>query len=110
MHEKGDERILGSSDFVLNVLNEVEERMKYQFSLAERIEAAERALSAECKRASVNEKALRNGGRRRNMSLLRRNLAQKFVGELGLSLAESGRLLGVTTSAVAHSLTQINKS
>jgi hypothetical protein len=109
IHEKGDERILGSSDFVLGMVNEAEKRLKYQFPLAERMEMAEKTLAAECKTAGVREGALRAGGRRRNMSRLRWNLARKFVDELGLSLAESGRLLGVSTSAIAHSLSRIKK-
>ena len=107
IHEKGDERILGGSDFVLGMLNEAEKRQKYQFPLAERMEMAEKTLAAECKTAGVSEGALRAGGRRRNMSRLRWNLARKFVDELGLSLAESGRLLGVSTSAIARSLSRI---
>jgi hypothetical protein len=106
IREKGDERILGSSDFVLRVVDELEQRLKYQFSLAERIEKAEEILSTECGKAGLREGALRAGGRRREMSSLRRKLAQTFVDELGLSLAEAGRLLGVSTSAIARSLSR----
>ena len=107
--EKGDERILGSSDFVLKMVIEAEKRLKYQFPMAERIENAKRALSTECRKADVNESALTAGGRRRAMSRLRRKLAQKFVDEMGLSLAEAGRLLGVSTPAIARTLSRANK-
>jgi REP element-mobilizing transposase RayT len=109
IREKGDERILGGSDFVLQIVKEAEKRQKYQFSLAERIENAEKILSAECRKAGVKESAISAGGRRREMSLLRRNLARKFVDELGLSLAEAGRLLGVSTAAIARSVSLNNK-
>lgn len=109
IREKGDERILGSSDFVLRVVDELEKRLKYQFSVADRIEKAEAIFSTECRKAGLNEEAIRAGGRRRAMSSLRRKLAQKFVDELGLSLAEAGRLLGVSTAAIARSLSRYNK-
>lgn len=109
LREKGDERILGSSEFALKMINEAENRLQYQFSLAERIENAKKTLSAECRKAGVNESALAAGGRRRAMSRSRRKLAHKFVDELGLSLAEAGRLLGVSTPAIARALNRANK-
>jgi REP element-mobilizing transposase RayT len=102
--EKGDARILGSSEFVMKVVGELEKRLKYQFSLAERIEKAEEILSLECKNTGLEVGALAAGGRRREMSNLRSKLAKQFVDGLGLSLAEAGRLLGVSTSAIARSL------
>jgi REP element-mobilizing transposase RayT len=102
--EKGDARILGSSEFVIKVVGELEKRLKYQFSLAERIEKAAEILSLECKNAGLEAEALAAGGRRREMSNLRSKLAKQFVDGLGLSLAETGRLLGVSTSAIARSL------
>lgn len=102
--EKGDARILGGSDFVLNVVGELDQRLKYQFPLAERIEKAGKMLSAACKGAGLNEEALKAGGRRRKMSRLRKALARQFVNDLGLTQAEAGRLLGVSTPAIARSL------
>jgi REP element-mobilizing transposase RayT len=107
--EKGDERILGSSDFVLQVVNAAEHRLRYQFSLGERIEKAEQLLARECRKAGVTSQALKAGGRRRATSRVRKKLAQQFVEELGLSLAEAGRLLGVSTSAIARTLQRNNK-
>lgn len=104
IREKGDARILGGSDFVLTVVGELDQRLRYQFPLAERIEKAEKILSAACKSSGLNEEALRAGGRRREMSRMRKVLAQRFVNELGLSQAEAGRLLGVSTPAIARSL------
>jgi REP element-mobilizing transposase RayT len=109
MLEKGDERILGSSDFVLQVVNAAEQRLRYQFSLGERIEKAEQLLARECRKAGVTSEALKAGGRRRATSRARKKLAQQFVEELGLSLAEAGRLLGVSTSAIARTLQRNNK-
>jgi REP element-mobilizing transposase RayT len=104
MREKGDERILGSSDFVLQVVQEADRRLQYHFPLAERIGKAEQLLSSACQQAGISAEALRTGGRRREMSGLRMKLAQTFLNEMGLSLAEAGRLLGVSSSAIAHSL------
>jgi hypothetical protein len=85
-------------------VGELDQRLRYQFPLAERIEKAEKILSAACTSAGLKEEALRAGGRRREMSRMRKVLAQRFVNELGLSQAEAGRLLGVSTPAIAWSL------
>ena len=45
-------------------------------------------------------------GRRREMSRLRKELAQTFVDEPSLSLAEVERSLGVSTSGIARSLSR----
>jgi REP element-mobilizing transposase RayT len=102
--QKGDERILGGSDFVLGVVQESEARLRYQFPLAERIEEAERMLAAQCEQAGLNASAIKAGGRRQEMSRMRKRLAQAFVNELGLSQAEAGRILGVCTSAIGRCL------
>ena len=107
--EKGDERILGSSDFVLQVVKASEKRLRYQFSLAERIDKAKQMLATECRKTALKAEAIKAGGRRRDISRLRKKLARKFVDKLGLSLAEAGRLLGVSTSAIARTLKRNNK-
>ena len=104
IREKGDERILGSSDFVLQVVNAAEKRLRYQFSLAERIDKADELLTRECRKAGLKPEVLKAGGRLRVFSRVRKKLVQQFVQELGLSLAEAGRQLGVSTSAVARTL------
>lgn len=98
--EKSDERVLGSSEFVEALLREADERIKRQLPLNEKIEEARRRVVAVCREEGVGEKALTSGSRRRRVSAVRRLLANELTGEIGLSMAETARLLGVSTPAV----------
>ena len=64
-----------------------------------------------CKRdkdEEVNIKALRAGSRRRIVSRLRKRLIRNLVEDFGLSLTETGRNLGFSSSAVAKALSRRN--
>jgi predicted transcriptional regulator len=54
----------------------------------------------------VDIKALKSGSRRRKVSKLRARLIEELVEVFGFSLAETGRHLGVTSSAVAKVLSR----
>jgi REP element-mobilizing transposase RayT len=90
VREKSDERILGER--------------KRQFSMKENLELSIWHIKKECKNEGVDIKALRAGSRRRIVSRLRNRLIQKLVEDFGLSLAETGRQMGVSSSAVAKAL------
>jgi REP element-mobilizing transposase RayT len=106
--EKGDERILGSGDFVESVYNQAEEKIKYQLPAKELEKEAAALIDRECKKRKTDLKVLRSGSRFGEVPRLRASLAIKLVNDLGLSLAESARQLGVTTSAVAKILRRKN--
>ena len=101
LKELGDERILGSGDFVKSLLAEAERDVEQQISAGERLELVQQDITAVCKNAGVSVAFFRSGSRSGSLSALRKSLAQKFVQEYGLSFAESARQLGVTTSAVS---------
>jgi len=50
---------------------------------------------------SINRQELISGSRRRHITSVRSRLAVKLVEELGISLAETARQLGVSTSAIS---------
>ncbi|WP_041467372.1 hypothetical protein [Chlorobium phaeobacteroides] len=50
----------------------------------------------------VTEAFLRSGSRSGMLASIRKGLALKFVYDYGLSMAETGRRLGVTTNAVGY--------
>jgi putative transposase len=103
-HERqvlGDERVLGSSDFVENILAEAEGRIKSQFPLREREKKVRELIDPFCKNEGINPRELRSGSRRRTVSSARAILARRLVEEHGVPLAEAARHLGVTTSAVS---------
>jgi len=102
--QKGDERILGSGDFVESVYNQAEEKIKYQLPAKELEKETTALIGRECKKRKIEMKLLRSGCRLAEVSRLRASLAIQLVNNLGLSLAESARQLGVTTSAVAKIL------
>ena len=104
VREKSDERILGSGKFVEQLIQESDIKRKRQFSRKENLDLAIRHIKRECKDEEVNIKALRAGSRRRIVSGLRNRLIRNLVEDFGLSLAETGRQMGVSSSGVAKAL------
>ena len=98
----GDQRILGTEDFVERVLNEAEGLLRYRHSPVERRKKIETILKKECQKGNVELEELQMGGRRSNIPQVRSTIAQQLVKELGMSLAEVARLLGVSTSAISR--------
>ena len=99
-----DERILGSGDFVERIVKEADERMKYQLPGIKRREKAEKFVKEICGRENINIEEMSAGSRRGDISRLRSILAYKLVEEYGVSLADAGRQLGVSTSAISKAL------
>jgi len=104
LFEKGDERILGSGGFVEGIIMQADEKIKHQLSAKDLDKEATAIISRECKKQNVNMKVLRSGSRIKEVSKLRTTLALRLVNDLGLSLAESARKLGVSTSAISQIL------
>jgi len=95
-----DERILGSSEFVKEILDEVESGRKEQFPAVSPEQDARERVAQLCRDQGVLRQALQGGSRNRTCSAIRRQLAGEFVGELGMSYAGAARLLGISASAV----------
>jgi REP element-mobilizing transposase RayT len=104
VEEKGDARILGSSEFVNQVLDEADRQVRHQLTGEDLVSAARDIIRSGCLNHRISTKLLRSGNRRQAVSNLRKHLTLKLVNELGLSLAETGRQLGLTTSGVAQIL------
>jgi putative transposase len=96
-----DERILGGDKFVERILEEADEKIKYQLSIDERRIQAEKAIMTMCRKEGVKVEELRGGSRRGRLSGIRSRLAMDLVEKMGLPLAEAGRRLGVSTSAIS---------
>ena len=73
--ELSDERILGSGDFVNEVVNEANKVLRYQFAGRERAEKIEQYIRDLCQKEEVNIEELRSGSRRPKVSRIRRRLA-----------------------------------
>ena len=108
--EASDERILGSGQFVEQIIQESDLADKYRYSDIGRKRKAVEIVNKECRKQGVSVEALQAGSRRRQISRIRSGLSLKLVVELGLTLAETARLLGVTTSAVTRSIDRIKRN
>ncbi len=98
----GDQRILGTGDFVERLLSESAGSLRYQHSLLERRKRGETILKEECQKGNIGIEELQMGSRRSRIPQVRSIIAQRLVKELGMSLAEVARLLGVSTSAISR--------
>ncbi|MBW2064197.1 MAG: transposase [Deltaproteobacteria bacterium] len=96
-----DERILGSGDFVERTLAEAENEVKYHLSINERRIKAEKKIHEVCKKEGASKEELQGGSRRGRISQIRAQLAIELTEDYGLTLAETGRQLGVSTSAIS---------
>ena len=102
--ENSDERVLGSGEFVDRVLAEAEENIKRQLpprALARRVR---KVIEGACTRGKISQEVLLSGSRRQRISAVRAELARTLVDEVGISMAECARQLGVTTCGVAQIL------
>jgi REP element-mobilizing transposase RayT len=106
VREKSDERILGSGEFVRQLIQQSDEARKKQFSGSKSLRQAIQHIERVCKDEDVDIKALEGGSRRQKISKTRARLIEKLTEEFGLSLAEAGRQLGVSSSAVAKTLSR----
>ena len=102
--ESSDERVLGSGEFVDQILQEVEDRQLRQMKLRRRGGSIEDIIQEECKKQKVSEQELRKGSRRGIVSEVRAEIACRSKDELGISGAEIARYLGVNTSSITRAL------
>lgn len=109
MRKKGkkalsDERILGSDAFVRDMLKEAEDQKELSLSAEKQSKLLSETIDQACRDAGITATFLRSGSRGGLLPSLRKQLAEKFVYEYGVSLAETARQLGVTTNAVSFML------
>jgi len=101
---RADERILGTGSFVENIL-----KQKHRYKpVSERIEKMKKIIDSLCKKAGIQPAALQGGIRSRPVSHLRGDIAFVLAHNLGISYAEIGRQLGITTSAVSRIIERRN--
>ena len=108
VREKSDERILGSGEFVEQLIQQSDLARKEQFSVHKRRQRTVSYIHRICKKENISVEALKSGSRRQKVSAIRSQLARKLVEEWGVSLTEAGRHLGVSPSAIAKTLYRLN--
>ena len=107
--EEFDDRILGSGDFVNVILKEIEEKTRRQLKLKRSGQTLAGIIEDECKKGRISPIELKGGGRRRKISALLAKIAKRGLDELGLSLAEIARHVGVTTSSIAKAVARLEE-
>ena len=104
IEEESDARILGSGAFVSELIKQAAEKVKYQLPAIELQKSIKETIDTQCKNEKIPVTMLQSGSRRPPLPKLRRAIALKLINEYGLSLAETARRLGISTSGVAQIL------
>jgi hypothetical protein len=108
--EKRDQRILGSGDFVERVIKETDEKIKYHLPTNGTLERIPKIIEGICRSEGIGIQELRSGSRRGNLSKVRQDIAIRLIKEYGITLAEVGRQLGLTMSAVSKMMSRKESS
>jgi REP element-mobilizing transposase RayT len=99
-----DSRVLGSVDFVERMIREADEKLTRQMKHRGRKISIEEVIKSMCKEEGVRDQELKTGGQRRKISRVRAKIAYYLSREMGISMAEIARNLGVGTSAIAMAI------
>jgi putative transposase len=105
-----DERILGTGDFVERILNEADERLKYQMAGNNGRQQISEVIERVCEEENINSHELRMGSRRRRISQVRAQIVHQLVENFGIPLAGVARQVGVSTSAIFKALNRTMKN
>ena len=104
--ELSDERILGSGEFVEQVIKEADDRLSLHFDGVERKKKVEEIIQKICNQEDINVLELKAGSRRRSVSRVRFQLAHDLAEIYGIPLAEVARHVGVSTCAISKILSK----
>lgn len=102
-----DDRILGSGDFVAEIIREAEKNVRRYLRDSGLKTSIENAIKEICRKEGVAEQDMRMGVRTRKYSRVRAKISHYLSHEFGVSQAEIARQLGVCTSAIAKAIEKI---
>jgi REP element-mobilizing transposase RayT len=102
IQEESDDRILGSGDFVSEVISHAEEKIKYQMSAEDLKKRIKEEIENHCLKEKISPDLLRSGSRIGRLPKIRKEIALTLINNYGISLAETARQLGISTSGVAQ--------
>jgi putative transposase len=101
---RGDPRILGDGEFVAQLLRDAEAHQAAALRRSMTPDEIGAAIHRTCTTNHVAVEELQTGGRRGRLSTIRAEIARGLVMTHGLSLAQTARHLGVSTTAVSKIL------
>jgi REP element-mobilizing transposase RayT len=102
--EKADERILGDGDFVQEVLDKAEEKLKHQYLLKAKGVNLDRAAEQVSEILEIPTEELWQPGKQRKRVEAKSLLCYLANRELGISMAELSRRMNVSVMAVSYSV------
>jgi REP element-mobilizing transposase RayT len=102
-----DERILGGSEFAGRLIKEADQSLRGQVLPETRKERAQQIMLRMCQDEGVRVEEMRRGSTRRLVSKLRGKIAIVLVVEEGMTMADTARLLGVTTPAISNAIRKL---
>jgi putative transposase len=107
--ELSDARILGSGEFVEQIIKEAESKIKYQLPIKEQDQKINKFIARISRNEKVSIEELKGGSRHREASRVRAQIAIGLVKGQGVALAEVARRLGVSTSAISKIIKRANQ-
>ena len=107
---KGDQRILGDGDFVMEVLSESEEAFSRRYRLKSRGVNFEAVLQKVASLFDLKRDYITGKGRQRDRVAARDLLCYWCAVELGMPMAELARRLDLTLAAVSYAVTRGKKN
>ena len=102
--EEYDSRVLGRGEFVEAVLRDADEKLTRQIRHRQRKNSIKQVIEKMCAEADVKVEELRGGNQRRRVAEVRAKVAYGLNREMGISMAEIARHLGVGASAIAMAI------
>lgn len=97
-----DQRILGDSEFVQEVISSLDEMVKKNLRLSGQRINIDALAHRVCEKYNISLGEMQSGSRRRDIVIARGVLSWIAVRELGYSGADAARYLGVTTSCITR--------
>jgi len=104
VHQKGDERILGSSDFIREVLREQKERLERRYQLRAQGYDIERVVKKVAEIFNMEPREIWKPGNQPLRVKARSMVCYWAVRELGMSGTSVGQLLGLGQPAVSRAV------
>jgi len=101
---ESDERILGSSEFVNQIIKENKESGNIQLKVSRTRKNIFDIIAEQSLETGISQSLLRSGSRRHTISRARAVIAKRCSEEAGSSFADIARALGVSTSAIRRSI------
>ncbi|MCF6290315.1 MAG: transposase [Desulfobacterales bacterium] len=106
---RGDERILGDSDFVGNVLQEAEEELSRKEELKRQGWDLQRLVNEVCRLLAVDVDDLQKKGRANNISMAKGVICYLGYYELGINGAELARFFNISRPSVSKAIQRGDK-